>query len=175
MIDENYINIEIGSLMGNKDLPKYLKLRKDRSRYKYIREKLDRWILENRHCKIDYNLLSNGKMMEDWMEYSNGKVIVVPKVETGFRVDKESRSVFIPMQKRLVFKRRLLRLPAIKKKEYIDIEKYKEDNIKTRNILNNLKKKRLEKKRRLEILKMRRKFKPKDNYCGLKWGFLLLY
>ena len=39
MIDDRYINIEIGSLMGNGDLPNNLKVRKDRSRYKYIREK----------------------------------------------------------------------------------------------------------------------------------------
>ena len=172
---DNYIKVEIGTLMGSGILPSYLEV-KSPTRYVYIRREIDKRILEKNYCKIEYNLITNGKKMEDFMEYIGGKVILVPKVESGFKIDKQSRNIYIPIERRIFIKNRRLSLAALNKPNNlykIDKEKYILENKNTRNILDMLKKKRLNKNKNRKLLRLRRHYKAKDNYCGLIWGFLL--
>ena len=172
---DNYIKVEIGTLMGSGMLPSYLEV-KSPTRYVYIRREIDKRILEKNYCKIEYDLLTNGKKMEDFMEYNGGKVILVPKVESGFKIDKQSRNIYIPLERRIFIKNRLLSLPTLNKPNNlykIDKDKYILENNNTRNVLNMLKRKRLNKKKYRKLVIQRKYHKAKDNYCGLIWGFLL--
>jgi len=168
MVD--YITIGIKTLLGKSNIiPSYLRLLSP-TRYVYIRKELDNIILDNNYYKIEYDLLTNGKKMEDYMEYIGGVVMLVPRIETGYKIDKEYRKIYIP-QRKIPFRTITREKPIVfnKAKKKIDKVKRLEENQRTRRVLNMLSKKRKEKK---EYLKQS-DLNIKSNYCGFKWGFLL--
>jgi hypothetical protein len=173
MVD--YITIGIKTLLGKSDIiPSHLRLLSP-TRYVYIRKELDLIILNKNYCKIEYDLLTNGKKMEDYMEYIGGLVMLVPRIETGYKIDKEYRKIYIPLEK-IEFRTITQGNPAITEGKPritqgnpIDNVKRLEENIRTRRVLDILRKRREEKKRK----RKNKKRVMRSNYCGFKWGFLL--
>ena len=178
MVD--YITIGIKTLLGKSNIiPSQLRLLSP-TRYVYIRKELNNIILDNNYSKIEYDLLTNGKKMEDYKEYIGGIVMLVPKIETGYKIDKEYRKMYIPLGKiplekiplekrqlgKIVLRKRPLEKPIILNKV-----KRLEENIRTRCVLDMLNKKKKEKKRKRYLKRV--DLNIKKNYCGFKWGFLL--
>ena len=166
MVD--YITIGIKTLLGKCDIiPSYLRLLSP-TRYVYIREELDLIILNKNYCKIEYDLLTNGKKMEDYMEYIGGLVMLVPRIETGYKIDKEYRKIYLPLEN-IQFRTITQGNSEITLENPIDNVKRLEENIRTIRVLDMLRKKRKEKKEKKE----KKKLLMRSNYCGFKWGFLL--
>ena len=172
MVD--YITIGIKTLLGKSDIiPSQLRLLSP-TRYVYIRKELDNIILDNNYCKIEYDLLTNGKKMEDYMEYIGGIVMLVPRIETGYKIDKEYRKIYIPHEN-IEFRTITEGKPRItpgKPKQKIDKAKRLEENIRTRRVLDMLSKRKKDKKRKRKK-KKRVDLNMRSNYCGFNWGFLL--
>jgi len=169
MVD--YITIGIKTLLGKSDIiPSHLRLLSP-TRYVYIRKELDLIILNKNYSKIEYDLLTNGKKMEDYMEYIGGLVMLVPRIETGYKIDKEYRKIYIPLEK-IEFRTITQGKPRITPENPIDKAKRLEENIRTRRVLDILRKRREEKKRKRKK-KKRVDLNMRSNYCGFNWGFLL--
>lgn len=178
------MDIRIKTLMGDSlNIPKKISV-KEPTYYKYVREKIDRIIINNSYSKIDYDLLANGEIMKDHMIVKNWDITLVPKVETGYKMSMNDRKMYIPLEKvrlldkvdRIEYPNFLLKRRDIytDEKEEREVERMKKDNIRTRKILDDLKRKREMKRRRRELRKnIKGCRKRKDNYCGFKWGFLL--
>ena len=180
------MDIRIKTLMGdNLNIPKKISV-KDQTYYKYVRQEIDRIILNNSYSKIDYDLLANGEIMMEHMIVKNSVITLVPKLETGYKMTMNERKVYIPSEKvkislldkvnRIEYPNILLKTRDIytDEKEEREREQMKKDNIRTKKILDDLKRKREKRRRKRELRKSVKVYrKRKDNYCGLKWGFLL--
>lgn len=185
-ICDNMMDIRIKTLMGDSlNIPKKISV-KEPTYYKYVREKIDKIIINNSYSKIDYDLLANGVIMKDHMIVKNSDITLVPKLATGYKMTMNERKMYIPVEKvkiRLLDKVERIEYPNVllkrrdiytDEKEERKVERMKKENIRTRKILDSLKRKREMKIRRRELRKNIKGFKRrKDNYCGFKWGFLL--
>ena len=167
----NYITILIKTLLGKSNIiPSQLTLLSP-TIYGYIRKELDNIVLHNTYCKIEYDLITNGKIMYDYMEYIGGIIILVPKINTGYKISKECRKLYIP-QRIMKFKE-ITNGKAIvfNEPKRINKEKRLEENVRMRRVLDILSKKRREKKRKRYLKQV--DLNIKDTYCGFKRGFLL--
>ena len=184
------MDIRIKTLMGNSlHIPNKISV-KEKTYYKYVREKINNIIIQNSYTIIDYDLLANGEIMRDHMEVKSFEVTLVPKLETGYNMTMNSRKVYIPLDKvklKLLDKVKLKLLDKVNRIEYSNvvlkrrdiytIEKEerelacaRKDNMRTRRILDDLKRKREAKRDRRARLKRNKK---RINYCGFRFGFLL--
>jgi len=176
------IDIKIKTLMGNSlNIPEKISIKKG-TYYKYVREKIDMIILNNSYSKIDYDLLVNGEVMIDTMEVKGLDITLVPKLKTGYNMTMNERKVYIPVEKvkirlldkvdRIDYSNVLLKRRDIYtvEKEEREKERMRKDNIRTRKILDDLKRKREMKRFRRDC---RKNIKRTNNYCDFRWGFLL--
>ena len=98
---------------------------------------------------------------------ATGSITAVPKLDNVKFPDKRKRLEY----PNIILKRR--DIYSIEKEER-EREQMRKDNMRTRKILDDLKKKREAKRKRRELRKNVKGFnRRKDNYCGFKWGFLL--
>lgn len=176
------MDIRIKTLMGDSlNIPKKISV-KEKTYYKYVREKIDRIIINNSYIKIDYDLLSNGEIMRDHMIVKSFEITLVPKLETGYNMTMNSRKVYIPLDKvklKLLDKVNKIEYPnvVLKRRDIYTIEKEEreracaiKDNMRTKRILDDLKRKREAKRDRKAE---RKRNKKRINYCGFRFGFLL--